>query len=651
MHPGWGLAKGWARACALVAVAAALSQCSRAPSGAPSGPVPADKGSAPPSSEKDPLPLEGFYNNADGSPVLDLIRGARQSLEIEFYQMTDPDVIGAISDALKRGVRVRVVKEPAPVADSCKVFEPRNDSEESLSGDASCAVQRQLRSEILAKGGAYVPFTKATLCPNTSASCVQHGKLLIADGRAALISTGNFNSTNLCNLAHNPSRCNRDFTMIVRTPAVISLLTQVFESDLRQKSYDLAAMIDGSGAKDEVTISPLSLEPLVAFINSAKTRIQLNNQYIKEPTLHSALVAAAARGVKVEITLASLCSFGMPSDKDEALAVKLFEPFDAAGVSLRMMPASFKIRGKAAYMHAKSIIIDNTRAWVGSVNGSVSGTQNNREFGVFFSRPEWVAALSSVMDSDHGAPEMESWRESLVCMNDLAAERLAPLEAPRHVVVITDSHGLGAFGGEIRSFLKGRADTRFTFVASGGAAPLQFQNGIYKTPCGLRDSTESPAPSSFECPSSLLTPKLSALLEKKPQPRLGDTVVIALGANASFKPEDLLPQIRFGRGLVNGAETSGYACVWIGPPQMRRFSEQQISAMYDIIARSIQGTSCKLIDSRSLSHYPETLDPVHEKPDGIHYDYPAKWWRFPRGTEAAHDWGRGVVRALDPLLQ
>lgn len=219
-----------------------------------------------------------------------------------------------------------------------------------------------------------------------------------------------------------------------------------------------------------------------------------------------------------------------------------------------------------------------------------------------------------------------------------------------HVVVITDSHGLGAFGMELRSFLRSRADTQFDFVASGGAAPLQFINGIYKTACGLRDSSSAPAAENFECPSPLLTPKLSQLLLPPSETRTGDAVVIALGANVSFKPEDRQAQIRYGRELVLTARRAGYACIWVGPPQMRRFSEEQIQAMYEMVAGATR-EDCPLIDSRPLSHYPETLDPAREKPDGIHYDYPAKWWRFPRGTAAAHEWGQAVAGALGELLQ
>jgi hypothetical protein len=216
-------------------------------------------------------------------------------------------------------------------------------------------------------------------------------------------------------------------------------------------------------------------------------------------------------------------------------------------------------------------------------------------------------------------------------------------EQPRHVVVIGDSHLLGAFGSEIRGFLRSQPQLSFDFVSSGGAAPLQFLNGIYKTPCGFEDHSRLPQEPVFECPNTLFTPKLSSLLHAPAQP--GDTVVIALGANYSTKPEDRTLQLKSTQELVETALRAGYACLWIGPPNMPRFGEEGLKARYDLIQSAI-GSKCTLIDSRPLSHYPETLDPVTEKPDGIHYDYPAPWWKFARGTEAARVWGKAVVAEL-----
>ena len=77
------------------------------------------------------------------------------------------------------------------------------------------------------------------------------------------------------------------------------------------------------------------------------------------------------------------------------------------------------VGGKPGYLHAKAMVVDGERAWVGSVNGSTAATSANREFGVFFSEPSQVAALEASLEADFADEGSESWQESLACKNDL----------------------------------------------------------------------------------------------------------------------------------------------------------------------------------------------------------------------------------------
>ena len=362
---------------------------------------------------RDDLPTAGFYNNADGSPIFALLNGAKTSLDIEIYQMADADVRAAIRNALARKIKVRVVKEPAPLGDDCNVFTPIEAKE-----DPTCADQKKLRAEIIEQGGHYVPFNKDNLCANPARPCFEHGKMVIADQKAVLISTGNFNSSNLCNLKQNPGKCNRDFTVIQRKSEIVSLLSKVFENDLKGEKYNLRKILMEEGAKDQVTVSPFSLDPLVDFVKSAAVSIRIQNQYLKEPNLNQALIEAARRGVHVEITVASVCSFGPPSAREAESQRALFGSFIDAGFSVRLLPSAFKINGKPGYLHSKAIVIDDRKAWVGSVNGSSSATSNNREFGTFFEEPAWVASLAGILKADHESPDTETLEESLACKKD-----------------------------------------------------------------------------------------------------------------------------------------------------------------------------------------------------------------------------------------
>jgi phosphatidylserine/phosphatidylglycerophosphate/cardiolipin synthase-like enzyme len=92
--------------------------------------------------------------------------------------------------------------------------------------------------------------------------------------------------------------------------------------------------------------------------------------------------------------------------------------FEQAGIQVRMFSGAQTINGKIGYLHAKAILIDNNRAWMGSVNGSSPGTSANREFGLFFNDPLIVNHLSQVMHYDFVDPRGETWQESAKCLRD-----------------------------------------------------------------------------------------------------------------------------------------------------------------------------------------------------------------------------------------
>ena len=313
------------------------------------------------------------------------------------------------------------MKEPAPLGDKCKVLDAVSDQD-----SADCVDQKKLKDEIIASGGTYVAFNKALFCADPKKSCFEHGKMIVSDKTAVLVSTGNFNDTNLCDLSLNPSKCNRDFSVVDRDEETISFLEGIFENDVTETAFNLQDRFTEASAKstspvtiaEKVTVSPLSLDPMNAFIQSATKTLDIENQYLKEPTMNQAIMDAAKRGVKVRIMVASECSFGKPSASDIKSTTTLMTAFETAGVEVRMFPSQLKINGKPGYLHAKAMVADGARAWVGSVNGSTAATSNNREFGLFFSTEKQVNSLQTILQSDIESPDSETWQESLQCQKD-----------------------------------------------------------------------------------------------------------------------------------------------------------------------------------------------------------------------------------------
>lgn len=356
-------------------------------------------------------PTAGLYENSTEAPTIEFIDSARQMLDIEIYTMRDPIVQKAILNALNDNVKVRIIQEPHPIGDGCDVFEESPSTE-----DLSCAQLKAFRTKVLKAGGTYVPFNKR-LCGGQTAGCVEHGKMILVDGNAALLSTGNFDPSSFCDSEGSPTRCNRDYTYILHYLPAVKVLGQIFEHDLAGVPYDLKAILARPGAAD-LTVSPFSLPPLIQFIRSAKKTLVIQQQYLKDPEMNAAILDAAHRGVLVRINVASACSFAPPSEIEARKWKETYSNFENAGAKIRVFTSSMLVEGVPGYLHAKAIVVDGTTAWVGSVNGSTQALGSNREFGIFFDTPSDIRLLLGFIQSDFKNPAGESWQESLICAKD-----------------------------------------------------------------------------------------------------------------------------------------------------------------------------------------------------------------------------------------
>ena len=313
--------------------------------------------------------------------------------------------------AIARKVRVRIVKDPTPLGGSCQVFKPVVSTD-----SADCQDQKAFLTEVRQAGGSFAAFNKAALCGKFSelANCFQHGKVVVVDGVQVMISTGNFDASNLCDAAEKPSRCNRDYSVVSDDKDVIAAITQIVERDLQGLAYSVEALLTGQVA-EKLTVSPFSQAPIVSFIQSARTSLQVQNQYLKAPEMNKAIEEAGRRGVSTQVVVASFCSFGKPSASEMAAVKRTYGAFDAAGIKSKAFNKNVQINGHAGYMHAKAILVDGNRAWVGSVNGSDTSLNHNREFGIFLTDAASIAKLRQQMTADFDNPKEESWQDSLSC--------------------------------------------------------------------------------------------------------------------------------------------------------------------------------------------------------------------------------------------
>ncbi len=356
----------------------------------------------------------GIHINSKSNALIPLILSAQKNIKIEIYTMTDPNVRKALRMKLAKKVKIQIVKDPTPLGDKCDVFSPPNTGQDTSD---DCNDQKKFVAEVRASGGNYVPFNKEVLCGNGSKDCFEHGKLIIIDNNTAMISTGNYDPSNLCDSAADPDRCNRDYSFVIRDPNAVSLFIEIFMNDLTGKPYDLTAVL-AKHPNALVTVSPYALDQVMRLILSAKKYILIQNQYTNNPQINQALLAKAKQGVKVFVNIASFCSFTPPTPDQITRLTAQFTTFDQAGIQTRLFTDKQIIGSKPGYLHAKAIIVDGAAAWVGSNNFSSKSFNENREFGYFFNYKNWLMILQEQIKQDFLNPNTESWQESLKCTKD-----------------------------------------------------------------------------------------------------------------------------------------------------------------------------------------------------------------------------------------
>lgn len=109
-----------------------------------------------------------------------------------------------------------------------------------------------------------------------------------------------------------------------------------------------------------------------------------NPEEMADMNVVKALIDAAERGISVNIDMTY-------SDQWQ----RAFEELTTAGVHVRTYDPKALL-----YIHAKMILVDGARAFVGSENFSQDSLDYNRELGIVLTDPKIIAALAATFDSD-----------------------------------------------------------------------------------------------------------------------------------------------------------------------------------------------------------------------------------------------------------
>ena len=279
------------------------------------------------------------------TPVYDFVLSAKKSVDITMYELVDPTMVNDLVADQKRQVKVRVILD--------------TNREASRNGPAFQALRA---------GGVKVVWA------DTSYEAT-HQKTITVDGTESLILSAN--------LTAEYYATTRDFAVFDTNPKDVAAIEAVFSADF---AHEPITASDGS----DLVWSPGSQPQMLAVINGASHTLSIENEEMGDSTITSAIVAAARRGVKVEVTMTKDSSY----DRDWAAIV-------GAGGHVHL----YKDGSSDLYIHAKTTIADagfnDQRIYVGSINFSRASMDDNRELGIITTDATIVSDVNAVVTGDY----------------------------------------------------------------------------------------------------------------------------------------------------------------------------------------------------------------------------------------------------------
>jgi cardiolipin synthase len=283
-------------------------------------------------------PAQGF------GPVYSLIGQAKTAVDLTMYELSDPTAEKDLAAAAARGAVVRVVL----------------DKKEERTNSAAYSYLKSRRVQVTWSSSAYT-YT--------------HQKTLVINNATAAILTANLTSKYYSTT--------RDFGIVDHDPRDVAAIVAVFNADFAHKSVT-------PGHGDDLVWSPTtSQDQLLALINGSRHSLRIYSEEMGDATIEDALIAAAKRGVTVQVV-------GENTDHEYDSD---FAKLAAGGVQIRYYksPSGF-------YIHGKVIEADYgtpaAKIFLGSENFSSTSLNRNRELGLIITTPAVLAAMAKTFAGD-----------------------------------------------------------------------------------------------------------------------------------------------------------------------------------------------------------------------------------------------------------
>lgn len=273
-------------------------------------------------------------------PLLSAISSAQKEVDVEVYLLSDSDVIASLLGACQRGIVVQVILEEHPFGGGNS-----NQKTEQLLQDSCVHLQWS----------------------NPSFS-LTHEKTVAIDSSEVFILNQNLTASSFSK--------NREYDIIDRNALDIEEIKNIFNADWHRSSVSLS--------DENLVVSPVnSRDKLTALINSEVQTLSIETEVIDDPQIIT-LLSQKAKNTQVQLLIPSFSQVG--ANKKNAVQLQ------SSGVEVKTL--------RSPYIHAKLILADGKKAYVGSVNLTAQSMDANREVGILIAQQDIVAQLNQDFHSD-----------------------------------------------------------------------------------------------------------------------------------------------------------------------------------------------------------------------------------------------------------
>jgi phosphatidylserine/phosphatidylglycerophosphate/cardiolipin synthase-like enzyme len=175
-------------------------------------------------------------------------------------------------------------------------------------------------------------------------------------------------------------------------------------------------------ARSLIVLSDDSAQPIVDAIAEARRSLRIKMFVFSDPLLLKAVVAAKKRGVKVRVILNKARRSGEQDNDHTRVAL------ERAGIAVREGNTAFDLT------HEKSMVVDETSAFVMSLNWATKNLTETRDYAVLTTRRRDVSEVIDGFDADWSRHAFDPPRDShLVWCPGPGRDRICQfIDAARH---------------------------------------------------------------------------------------------------------------------------------------------------------------------------------------------------------------------------